>query len=316
MKKLLQDTYVLGVLGLCVLAVLVASFPPALFPHEPSVVIEDGATVSSVARDLYDQSIISSPILFRFLVAALAPKSGVIAGEYAFSAPVGLFAVARAVTDPTGGNHTIRLTIPEGLNNREIAEIARQKLGEGFKIDTFLLAAAKEEGYLFPDTYFVPKNLTPKKLVQLMRDNFDAHIVEIKEEIENSGRTLDELVNMAAILEGEAYTESSMRKVAGVLWHRIEIDMPLQVDAVFKYFLGRTTFDLTLEDLGHESLYNTYDNKGLPPTPINNPGLAAIRAAATPEETDALFYLTGKDGIFYFAKTFEEHKANKFKYLE
>ena len=314
-RILKKHTYTIGVLTLYLCLLVLISMPPLSFPREVMVSIESGSSVSSVANDLHRSAVVSSPGLFRALVTLISPKTGVVAGKYTFSEPAGLASVVRTVTDPSGGSHATRLTIPEGLNNREIAEIAHTTLGDDFRIDTFLKLAAEHEGYLFPETYFVAQNISEKDLVNLMRRTFDERIVEVAQVITESGNTLDELVTMAAILEGEAYTEETMRQVAGVLWHRIDIDMPLQVDAVFKYFLGRTTFELTGDDLEHESPYNTYENIGLPPSPINNPGLAAIRAAADYEETDHLFYLTGKDGNFYFAHTFEEHKRNKFRYL-
>ncbi|MDP3955976.1 MAG: endolytic transglycosylase MltG [bacterium] len=313
--KFVADRYILTALSFWFFALLLICLPPYQFPPDSLVTINQGETITGVAGQLQNQSIITSRLLFRGLVALLSPETGVVAGEYSFTNPASLVAVVKAVTDPNGGGRAVRLTFPEGLNNRELAEIARKTLGDDFKVDVFLQYAAKYEGYLFPETYFVAKSIDEGDLVKLMRRTFDERIVEIESDIASSTVPFSDLVIMASILHGEAYTEKTMQKVAGVLWNRISLDMPLQVDAVFKYFLGRTTFELTLDDLGHESTYNTYKNKGLPPTPINNPGLAAIRAAANPAKIDALFYLTGRDGMFYFSKTFDEHKSNKFKYL-
>jgi UPF0755 protein len=91
--------------------------------------------------------------------------------------------------------------------------------------------------------------------------------------------------------------------------------MPLQVDATFVYLLGKGSADLTLTDLSSDSPYNTYRNAGLPPGPINNPGLEAMRAAITPKDSPYFFYLSDKDGVVHYAETFDEHKANKAKYL-
>jgi len=310
-----KNRYVVDGSVLVVLALLWSMLPPSGFPSDGTVSIPAGATVNEVGSDLREREFISSRILFRAGVAFAAPVSGVVAGEYTFTQPTSLMNIIKTVTDPTGAGHAIQLTVPEGLSNWEIAELIRNKLGDGFSIERFLVAASEHEGYLFPETYFVPRNIKETDLVDLMRRTFDGRIVEIEEDLAVSDKTLENLVIMASILEGEAYTLSSMRRVAGVLWRRIDINMPLQVDATFKYFLGRTTFDLTLSDLKSDSPYNTYKNLGLPPTPINNPGLYAILAAATPTKTDALFYLTGRDGNFYFAKTFDDHKRNKYLYL-
>ena len=104
--------------------------------------------------------------------------------------------------------------------------------------------------------------------------------------------------------------------VAGILWHRIALGMPLQVDAVFGYIFDKQTFSPSLADLKVDSPYNTYTHRGLPPGPISNPGLESLLAAATPTKTSYLYYLTGSDGAMHYAKTLAQHKANRVKYLQ
>ena len=116
---------------------------------------------------------------------------------------------------------------------------------------------------------------------------------------------------MASILEKEARKLETRKVIAGILWKRIEIGMPLQVDAVFGYIHATSTYSPTFEDLEVDSPYNTYTNRGLPPGPIGNPGLESIRAALEPTKTPYLYYLTGKDGFMYYAKTFDQHVANR-----
>jgi UPF0755 protein len=99
--------------------------------------------------------------------------------------------------------------------------------------------------------------------------------------------------------------------VAGILWKRIEIGMPLQVDAVFGFIYGKPTFSPTFDELEVDSPYNTYKNKGLPPGPIGNPGLDSIRAALEPVSSPYLYYLTGVDGTMHYSRTFEQHVANR-----
>ena len=121
---------------------------------------------------------------------------------------------------------------------------------------------------------------------------------------------------MASIIEKEVITHEDMKTVSGVLWKRIAIGMPLQVDAVFPYIMGKNTFELTREDLQFDSPYNTYKYKGLPPGPINNPGLDSILAAATPAKTKYVYFLSDKDGNFHYAVSYAQHLANKKKYLD
>lgn len=119
---------------------------------------------------------------------------------------------------------------------------------------------------------------------------------------------------MASILEEEAQVEDARRIVSGILWSRLEQDIALQVDAAFLYIdelEGRDTYSLTVDDLKIDSPYNTYTNVGFPPTPITNPGLESIYAAANPFYSDYLFYLSDTQGNMYYAKTFEEHIENR-----
>ena len=120
---------------------------------------------------------------------------------------------------------------------------------------------------------------------------------------------------MASIIEREAITPEARRIVSGILWKRIKMGMPLQVDATFAYVNGKNTYELTAEDLHIDSKYNTYEYKGLPPGPICNPGLDSIIATIEPTATPYLYYLSEKNGTMHYAKTFEEHKMNKVKYM-
>jgi UPF0755 protein len=116
---------------------------------------------------------------------------------------------------------------------------------------------------------------------------------------------------MASIIEREARKSETRRIISDILWRRIELGMPLQVDAVFGYILGKSGYAPNFEDLKIISPYNTYLNRGLPPGPIANPGLDSILAAVEPKPNDWLYYLTGSDGKMYYAKTFEKHVANR-----
>ena len=171
------------------------------------------------------------------------------------------------------------------------------------------------EGYLFPDTYEFRQNTTPEIVIQTMRDNFDVQIAKITEELKESKYSLEEIIIMASIIEKEA-SRDTMQEVSNVLWRRIEIDVALQVDAPFVYYKDKGSFDLTLDDLREDHPYNTYTRLGLTPTPISNPGLKSIRAAAFPEKTTHLYFLTGHDGNMYFSPNFDGHKMNKALYLD
>jgi UPF0755 protein len=130
-----------------------------------------------------------------------------------------------------------------------------------------------------------------------------------------SGKSLNDIVIMASIIEKEGTNLNDKKKISGVLWNRIDIGMALQVDAPFVYFLGKNTYQLTLEDLQIDSPFNTYINKGLPPTPIANPGIESLKAAINPERSDYLFYLADSEGTTHFSETYAEHLKKKKLYL-
>jgi UPF0755 protein len=146
----------------------------------------------------------------------------------------------------------------------------------------------------------------------MMRENFARQTEKYNDDILKFKKPLDEIIIMASIIEDEADgTLESKRIVSGILWKRLRLEMPLQVDAPFQYYNGKNSYTLTKDDLMEDHEYNTYTNKGLPPTAITNPGIDSIRAAITPTKTDYLYFLSDKKGNVYYAKTFEEHKRNR-----
>ena len=147
-----------------------------------------------------------------------------------------------------------------------------------------------------------------------MNNNFNKKVEKLNLTL-LSDNELNKIVTMASLIEKEAGNNEEMPFISGILSNRLKKNMPLQVDASFIYLLGKKSSDLTKDDLKIDSPYNTYVNKGLPPGPINNPGMNAILASLNPAKTPYYFYLHDKDGIIHYAKTFEEHKINKRKYL-
>ena len=148
-----------------------------------------------------------------------------------------------------------------------------------------------------------------------MEDNFKSKIESVRGNIDNFKKPLTDVIIVASIIEDEAITSDDRRIVSGILWKRLKMKMPLQVDALFRYLDGKGTFDLTTEDLATTSPYNTYKYIGLPPTPINNPGLDSILAAVEPKKTNYLYFVSDKKGVMHYAATFEEHQRNRELYL-
>jgi UPF0755 protein len=186
----------------------------------------------------------------------------------------------------------------------------------GFDGQRFLELAKPQEGYLFPDTYFFYENIRPEQVIEAMRNNFDNQTKKLTLKMTFSGRSLEDVIKMASIVEEEANLSEVRRTIAGILWKRIENNMPLQVDAPFFYLLGKTSAELTKNDLAMNSPYNLYKNKGLPPTPISNPGLETIEDVLNPINTKYWFYLSDSKGDTYYAETHDGHIANKAKYIK
>lgn len=287
---------------------------PSDFPVHSIVSVESGESLEETTQKFTGLSLIRSPFVFRSLVIILGGEKKVTAGDYLLSTRESPLTLAWRIIEGRFGMDPVKVTLPEGLSVSEISGLLSKNL-VAFDVKSFEESAQMKEGYLFPDTYLLPPTAKPAEVISRMEENFNKKIQTIEKDVELFGKPLEDVVTMASILEGEAKDTESRRIVAGILWKRISIGMPLQVDATFKYINGKDSFTLTLEDLKIDDAYNTYTNRGLPPGPINNPGLDALLAAVTPIKTDYLYFLTGKDGKMYYAKTFEQHKLNKAKYL-
>lgn len=285
---------------------------PLTKPHEDVVSIQRGLSVSDAAHLLKKNGSIRFEPVFSALVTLFGGKSGVIAGVYAVSERENVVSLARRFSKGTTALKTLKITIPEGVTNAQIADILEKSL-IAFDSEKFKILARPYEGYLFPDTYSFLPSATPEEVIAVMRNTFNEKTASLKTRVDNFGRPFAEVVTMASILEKEARQSETRRVVAGILWKRMSIGMPLQVDAVFGYILEKNGYAPTLDDLKIKSPYNTYLNRGLPPTPIGNPGFGAIEDALTPTKTPYLYYLTDKEGNIYYAKTFTEHVNNKQK---
>ncbi len=289
--------------------------PPADFPAGSIVSVARGASAPSVAVQLADAHIIAHAGLLRAVLRVSGESDHIQAGAYLFTAPQNLFVVAYRLVTGAYGFPPVRMTFPEGATVRDIAE----RVAEAFpdiSAEDFLTAGKQYEGYLFPDTYLFSPSSDADSIIALMRANFNAKILSLSNDITASGHSLSDIVVMASLIEKEARSDTVRRTVAGILWNRLERGMPLQVDAVFGYIFGRDTYSPSFADLKVDSPYNTYTHTGLPPGPINNPGLAALDTALHPAKTDYLYYLTDKNGVMHYATTYAQHLANQRKYLK
>lgn len=310
---------VTGALLIVVFAVFMIGFyafiqPPRDFPVGTLVSVPKGASISQIAHTLEERQVIKSAPAFTMVAHLPMMGDSVRFGEYYFETPQHVWGVVSRMTSGEFGLDPVRVTIPEGATVAEIGNILDERL-PSFPRDRFRNIASGKEGFLFPDTYFFLPNAKPEHIVEAMEKNFRERTKDIRKQLADDERTFEEVINMASIIEKEAILFEDKRLVSGVLWKRIEIGMPLQVDAPFIYSIGKNSFQLSLEDLETDAPYNTYTNRGLPPTPIANPGLKAIKAAANPKESPYLFFLSDLHNNMHYAEDFEEHKRNKRLYL-
>ncbi|MEN9649569.1 MAG: hypothetical protein RL094_536 [Candidatus Parcubacteria bacterium] len=288
---------------------------PFNFVAGTTVQIESGQSLTSIANELRDRGVVKSSIVLRSAIILLGGEHKISAGMYEFNKPQNVIRIARRVVNGDYGYIPTKVTIPEGTNVFKIADVIHEKFPD-IDRDSFLVSIQGKEGYLFPNTYFFPPKASSEMIITMMGSIFKKQLKPYEQEIASSSHSMKDIIIMASILEGEVQTEQDRKMVADLLWRRIEIGMPLQVDSTFTYVNGKTSAQLTLNDLKVNSPYNTYTNKGLPPTPISNPGIQSIEAALRPIPNDYLFFLSDKDGITHFAKTHDEHVRLKNKYLK
>jgi UPF0755 protein len=289
--------YVLGFL----LAVFFCYFfifsSPSDFSPSTIVKIEQGDNLRNVSFKLKEANIIRSRFIFEVFVILFNGEKHLMYYNYLFENKSPVWVVAKRIS--RGEHHMayMSVTIPEGFDVSQIADTFSSKL-TNFNKNKFLEIAKAKEGYLFPDTYFFLNTDTEKEVLKSMANNFDKKIEPLMLSIIASGKTEKEILIMASIIEGEAKGEingqSDREFISGILWRRISIGMPLQVDVA----------------------PDTYKTRGLPSSPIGNPGLLSIKASISPEKSPYLYYLHDKDGNIYYAKSFAEHQMNIKKYLK
>jgi len=279
-------------------------------------VVNNGDSLTTVSNKLYKNGYTNFPFVFKYVFKITEPASTAKSGTYYLKDVTSLFQLSHRIATADFQVELMKVTIPEGQNVFQTAEILKDKL-PNFDEDTFLDISKNSEGFLFPDTYLFSPNQSEQEIYDVMIETYNKKVgdlfdtYDVKDEIKRY-----KILILASIVEEEASKFEDRKMIAGVLNNRLKIDMPLQVDVTFQYINGKNSYQLTTEDLKNDSPYNTYVNKGLPPTPISNPSLDAITAVLDPEESDYLYFLSSKSGVIYYAQTFEQHKENKRKYYD
>ncbi len=309
--RTLPAAFLLGVFFFLLYYITIGA--PISFPSSTLIKVSQGESTEAVAQELAAKHIIHWPAFFVFFTHLIHGEH-VIAGEYFFPGPENVLTVARRIAHGDYELVPVKVTIPEGLDVQQMSTILSTKIPD-FDTQNFIQNAEAKEGYLFPDTYFFLPGEDPQTIMVTMEVNFYDHLSRISTTTSAFSKPLSDDIIMASLIENEAPDIYNRRVIAGVLWRRLALGMPLQVDAVFQYILNKTPVNLTIEDLRVDSPYNTYTHYGLPPGAIDNPSFGSILAAVTPIKTNYLYYLSDKSGVFHYSATYAGQLANEKKYL-
>lgn len=280
--------------------------------------IERGEGSRDIALNLEEQGFIFWGPIFRLYVLTAGVSGRLQAGDYEISSSMNIPQIVGKFV--SGDVAKEEITIIEGWNLRDIGFYFEGKgmfmAEELWELVGFPLDPNSQEGYLFPDTYWVRGGASLAEIVEKMQANFEVKLALVREDIDKQDKSTADIITMASLLEKEIRTKEDKEMVAGILWKRLGVGMGLQVDATISYITGMQSINISKEDLKVDSLYNTYLYRGLPAGPICNPGLESIKAAINPKSTDYWYYLSTPEGETIFSKTLEEHNIAKAQYLK
>jgi len=319
------------------LAILTVSYFATLIymplnkPLEAKIItIEKGQACKETSIELKNNGLIGSSSAFYFYSILTNKYRKIQAGDYLLSSQMSTHQILKIITNGETAKKT--LTFIEGWGIEEIGNYLESKevcTKEEFLnatndkkwADQFSILKDKPEtlsleGYIFPDTYYVNIKATANDIVESSLKELQSKITnQMIDDIKKQDKTVFEIITMASVIEKEVRTLEDKKIVSGILNKRLDIGMPLQVDATVLYAMNQTKEKIYIKDTKIDSPYNTYKYRGLPLGPISNPGIDSINAAIYPTTTNYLYYLSAKDGKTIFSKTLEEHNFNKAKYL-
>ena len=297
--------------------------------HETiTFMVQKGWGDDEIANNLQRLGIIRSSYFFKLYAVLSLKHSGLQAGEYNLSPRMSAYQIANKMAQ--GDVIKDRVIILEGWDTQDIGKYLESK--NICKQDYFISLTKKDysdefyfltdkpkdnglEGYLFPDTYEISRGESCEDILSAMLANFDQKLTPaLRAEIVSQKKSIFDIITMASLIEKEVKGLDDKKVVSGILWKRIAIGMPLQLDSTINYITNKSDPSVTIKDTKIDSPYNTYKYRGLPKGPISNPGIDSITAAIYPKQTNYLYYLS--DGKTIFSETLEQHNAAKAKYLK
>lgn len=295
--------------------------------------VEKGQSAKTIAKNLSEQKLISNEWSFRLYAKLTGAENKFVAGSHQLEENLSIRSLVRSLeTEKNINTDEISVTFIEGWNLQEIAKHLANKTA--ITSDEFLAAAKLDkwkakydflsgikaqtlEGFIFPDTYRIFKDASAEDIIKKALDNFDRKLTAgMRTDINKKNLDLLEVLTLASIVQWEALDENDMKMVADVFAKRISKGIALQSDATVNYVTGKSERRPSAADLAVDSPYNTYKYRGLPPGPIGNPGLTAIKAVIYPTPNEYYYFIHTKEGKAVYAATYDEHLANVAKYLD
>jgi len=278
--------------------------------------VAEGATLSQVAVDLENAHIIRSSIFFRLAGRFKGNDHQIKAGEYQLSSAIPPLKILETLEKGRVMTHAI--TVPEGFNLEQIADVLEQKgladktaflekTRDESLIEDLGLSGDSLEGYLYPDTYRFRRGEKAGKIITVMVTRFRDMVAPLETQIEDSGMPLEQVITLASMVEKETGSSEERPVIASVFLNRLDKNMRLESDPTVIYGIRDFNGNLTKKDLKAETPYNTYLIRGLPPGPIANPGLDAIKAVLNPAKGNYYYFVSKNNGTHYFSETLKEH---------
>lgn len=291
---------------------------------EVIVEIPSGSSTKAIATILADNSLIKNEMVFTYNAKISGQASSFKAGKYSLKQSqtnnemIDIIASGRVVVEG------IKVTFPEGLTYSETIDIlVKNDLGDEEVFVEYIYSPEEFyddfefldeedittlEGFLYPSTYYFDEKSDEKQILTVMLNQFKKVYNDVLvDEIENTDMTLQEIVNLASIVEKEAIFDEDRPIIASVFFNRLDINMPLQSDATLQYAFEERKEIVLYKDLEIDSLYNSYKNRGLPPTPISNPSVESIEAVIYPKQTDYLYFVATMQGGNNYSTTYQQH---------
>ncbi len=326
MKKLIVYSFpaLLVLIGVWLAIQIWIPWPISLDSNQRTIHIEYGMTPEDIAHSLESHGVIRDATWFLRTTRLYGTTGRLRAGVYSLETGLSPYQAMQQLTQ--GKQKLVKVTFPEGLNLKEMAEIAHHKLAvdsarfvslarDSLFIESLNMDVPSLLGYLFPETYYFSYGLFEQKVLKTMVIEFSNQIADsLRPRALELGFTFHEIVTLASIIEGEAILDDEKPLIASVYHNRLRLGMPLQADPTIQFIIPDGPRRLLHRDLEIDSPYNTYLYSGLPPGPISNPGKKALLAALYPAESSYLYFVADGTGGHTFSEHHSEHLQAKRKF--